>query len=176
MLCWTPEHLLMLPERVTPPGPIGRPRTRAFYDQSYTTQLIQYNSNDRSANNRGFVPPNWPKISAKFWKSSKNHWNRTYPILSRIWCTLRCNWSYFNDFLNPKSCVLRLNYFEIFAKIRSLRKSGDATVVILKSNQVHVGLHQRYKFLGPTPTQFFAIASEARFLGGKDPAKNLKIS
>ena len=82
----------------------------------------------------------------------------------------------FQWFLNPKSCVLRLNYFENFAKIRSLRKSGDATVVILKSNQVHVGLHQRYKFQGPTPAQIFAIVSELRFLGGKDTAKNLKIS
>ena len=90
-----------------------------------------------------------------------------YPILSRISCTLRCNWSYFNDFLNPKSCVLRLNYFEIFAKIRSLRKSGDATVVILKSNQVHVVLHQWYKFQGPTPAQLFAIVSESRFWGAR---------
>ena len=71
---------------------------------------------------------------------------------------------------------MRLNYFEIFAKIRSLRKSGDATVIIFKANQVHVGLHQWYKFQGPTPAQIFAIVSEARFFGGKDTAKNLKIS
>ena len=35
------EHSLYYSRKGKPPGPIGRPRTRAFYDQSYATQLIQ---------------------------------------------------------------------------------------------------------------------------------------